>query len=281
MRAVLVDHQVAHLVPKSLPAYVTVVVSKDSGGRDPEDAYEAFLMRGYERWQALQRAPGAPRDWGLLEQAADELATCALCYTSGTTGRPKGVETTFRGSYLAALGNAIESELNGDSVYLWVLPMFHCCGWTFPWAVTATMGTHHMLRQVDYDKIWDALANGGVTHYSGAPTVQLGVVNSDKAQRLPHAVKVSVAASAPTAHLLGKMEGLNLQPVHVYGLTETVRPRTHPVRPEQPALFRADVARAGPRHALAPAGAPGARDGHERRDARRAPRRGRRAECRA
>ena len=183
---------------------------------------------------------------------------------------PKGVEYTFRGAYLSALGNVIESSLAGDSVYLWVLPMFHCCGWTFPWAVTASMGTHYMLRQVEYAQIWDALLHGGVTHYSGAPTVQLGVVNAPQAKRLDHAVRVSVAASAPSATLLGRMEGLQLYPVHVYGLTETVRVATDAVRPKHAALCRDRMAGARLGCALAAAGAPRARDGHERRGARRA-----------
>lgn len=256
-----------------------VIVSQDSGGRRAEDAYEAFLMRGYERWRAADAyadaqagtQADAPRDYLLLEHPAEELATCALCYTSGTTGRPKGVETTFRGSYLTALGNCIESELNGDTVYLWVLPMFHCCGWTFPWAVTATMGTHYLLRNVDYTKIWDALLHGGVTHYSGAPTVQMGVVHAQQARPLPRTVRVSVAASAPTAQLLSRMEALHLQPVHVYGLTETVGTFAYAVWPQQPAVCRAGVARPGRRDACASASAPGARDGHQRRDACGAP----------
>ncbi|WFD43723.1 cellulase [Malassezia psittaci] len=223
-RVILVDHSVSHLLPETLPKEVTVVVSMDSGGQHADDAYEAFLMQGYNIWKAAQRPDQQPRDWSLLEQSVDELETCALCYTSGTTGRPKGVEYTYRGCYMGAIGNAMESDLNGDTVYLWVLPMFHCCGWTFPWAVTARMGTHYMLRQVDYAQIWDALLHSGVTHYSGAPTVQLGVVNHRQAQKLPHMVRVSVAASAPSATLLGRMESLNLQPVHVYGLTETYGP---------------------------------------------------------
>lgn len=264
----LVDHAVAHLVPPNLPSSVTVVVSLDSGGQRKDDAYEAFLMRGHAAWQAAQHHAGGACDWALLTQPADELATCALCYTSGTTGRPKGVEYSFRGAYLSALGNVIESGLTGDSVYLWVLPMFHCCGWTFPWAVTAGMGTHYMLRQVDYTQIWDALLHGGVTHYSGAPTVQLGVVNAPQAKRLDHAVRVSVAASAPTATLLGRMEGLQLYPVHVYGLTETVRIVADAVRSEYAAVCRGGLADARLGCALAAAGAAGARDGHERRDAR-------------
>ncbi|WFD31221.1 cellulase [Malassezia sp. CBS 17886] len=246
VRVVLVDYEFAHLVPKTLPDGVTVVVSRDSGGRDPADAYEAFLMTGHAAWSARQadamlRDPDAiaagNSDWGLLAPATDEDATCALCYTSGTTGRPKGVELTFRGCYIAALSNALETQLTGDTVYLWVLPMFHCCGWTFPWAVCAAMGTHHMLRRVDLGAIWDALLHDGVTHYAGAPTVQLGLVNHEKAQRLPRPVRVSVAASAPTAHLLAKMEEVGLQPMHVYGSTETYGPITaRYVEPEWHAL---------------------------------------------
>ncbi|KAL4398971.1 cellulase [Malassezia pachydermatis] len=218
----MVDEQYVDLVPLDVPSSVKVVVSKDSGGQDPSDAYEAFLDEGYQHWQASNRS--GPLDWLAVPPVQEEDATCSLCYTSGTTGHPKGVETTLRGSYLSALSNVIESNVTGESVYLWVLPMFHCCGWTFPWAMSAAMGTQYMLRSVNYDRIWDALLHGGVTHYSGAPTVQLGVVNHPKACRLPQRVCVTVAASAPTATLLRRMESLNLLPMHLYGLTETYGP---------------------------------------------------------
>lgn len=81
------------------------------------------------------------------------------------------------------------------------------------------MGTHYILRRVDNDKIWQALRNDGVTHYCGAPTVNIALVNHPAAVRLPHVVRVPIAASAPTADLLAKMEALNLSPVHVYGQT--------------------------------------------------------------
>lgn len=106
------------------------------------------------------------------------------------------------------------------------MPAFHAVGWTFPWSVNAAFGTHLIIRKVDNDLIWDCLKNRGVTHYSGAPTVQIGIVNHPKATRLPQKVRVAVAASAPTAALLARMESLNLEPVHVYGLTETYGPIT-------------------------------------------------------
>ena len=233
-KIILCDHEYTHLAPNPPPPGVTVIISKDSGGQDPSDPYEAYLDQGWQQWQAAEkreRESQSPskvplRAWRLLETPADEEKPIALCYTSGTTGRPKGVITSYRGSYLAAVANAFEAGIQNDSVYLWVLPMFHACGWCFPWAVTAALATHLTIRRVDNDVIWDSLLNRGVTHYSGAPTVQIGITNHSLARKLDREVKVAVAASAPTAALLAKMESLNLKPVHVYGLTETYGPFT-------------------------------------------------------
>jgi len=230
----LVDYEYAHLIPKQLPSHVTVIISNDTGGKKGIDAdpYEKFLQGGRDIWNRIEEQERqkwgnkARKGWELIEIVSDENEACALCYTSGTTGKPKGVLTTHRGSYLAALANAFESQLDSNSVYLWVLPAFHAAGWTYPWAVTAALGTHFILRRVDNNLIWDALLNHGVTHYCGAPTVQIGLVNHEKATKLPRQVKVAIAASAPTADLLGKLETLNITPVHVYGQTENYGPFT-------------------------------------------------------
>lgn len=99
-------------------------------------------------------------------------------------------------------------------------------GWTFPWAVTAVRGTHYCLRKIDYPEIWRLLKEGGITHYNAAPTVNTLLCNDKNAERLTHPVRVTVAASPPTAHLFEQMTNLNLSPVHVYGLTETYGPIT-------------------------------------------------------
>ncbi|KAJ5477060.1 Acetate/butyrate--CoA ligase AAE7peroxisomal [Penicillium diatomitis] len=166
---------------------------------------------------------------GLEAQAADEESLIALAYTSGTTARPKGVEYTHRGCYLAALANVIESGLNSDrgrAKYLWTLPMFHAMGWTFPWAVTAVRGTHYCLRKIDYPEIWRLLKQEHITHFNAAPTVNTLLCNAKEAERLPEPVRVTVAASPPTPHLFEQMTDLNLHPVHVYGMTETYGPIT-------------------------------------------------------
>ncbi|KAF2837781.1 AMP dependent synthetase and ligase [Patellaria atrata CBS 101060] len=166
---------------------------------------------------------------GLEAQAKDEEALIALAYTSGTTARPKGVEYTHRGAYLAALGNVIESGLNfhkGRCRYLWTLPMFHATGWTFPWSITAVRGTHYCLRKIDYPEIWRLLKTEKITHFNAAPTVNTLLCASPAAAPLPSPVRVTVAASPPTPHLFRQMTKLNLHPVHVYGLTETYGPIT-------------------------------------------------------
>ena len=214
-RYLLLDSELEVLTEPLELAGVTVIRCSGTGG--PEDSYEQFLASA---------PPSRPPSW--LEH---EEETISINYTSGTTGRPKGVQYTYRGAYLNALGEVIHAGMSGDSVYLWTLPMFHCNGWCFPWAVTAVAARHVTLRAVDPDLIWDLIDHEGVTHYNGAPTVQLMILNHPRAHRLDRPVTAMVAAAPPSPTLLGRMSELNLRVVHVYGLTETYGPIT--VSPEQ------------------------------------------------
>ncbi|KAH8106897.1 AMP-dependent synthetase and ligase [Cristinia sonorae] len=203
-KIIIVDYEFKHLVEG---AKVPVIVSNDTGRRG--DPYEDFLAAG--------RQFSNEKGWSGLYWEPDENANAALCYTSGTTGRPKGVMTTLRGSYLAALANAYEAGLTRDSVYLWVLPMFHACGWTYPWSITASMATQITLRSVSNPHIWNHLLNSGVTHYCGAPTVQIGLISAPEARPVPQPVKAIIAGSAPTAQLIGDLETKGITAVHTYG----------------------------------------------------------------
>ena len=105
------------------------------------------------------------------EAPADEWAPISLGYTSGTTGNPKGVVCHHRGAYLNALSVAMTAGLTRQSSYLWTLPMFHCNGWCFTWAVTAVAGTHICMRRMDPALVYATIKREGVTHLCGAPVV--------------------------------------------------------------------------------------------------------------
>ncbi len=164
---------------------------------------------------------GEPVD---LERPDDERALLSINYTSGTTGRPKGVMTTHRGAYLHALGVIPEAGLTQRSSYLWTLPMFHCNGWAYTWAVTAMGAKHVCLPKVEAKPIWRALTQEGVSHLCAAPTVLTTIVGADEAESLDDPVEVFVGGAPPAPALLEKAAKLNLHVTHLYGLTETYGP---------------------------------------------------------
>ena len=209
-KVLLVDHEFASVVKPLDLSRLRVIRIDDTGSAG--DPYEDFLA---------QASPEPGETW--LE---DEYETISINYTSGTTGRPKGVMIHHRGAYLNALAETIETGMTFDARYLWTLPMFHCNGWCYTWGVTALGGTHVCLRRVEPGRIWDLIDGQGITHYCGAPTVQIGIVNDPRAHPLARPVTAAVAGAPPSPTLLDRMRNLGFRPVHVYGLTETYGPHT-------------------------------------------------------
>jgi len=174
--------------------------------------YEDFLAQGDEQFA-----------WAL---PGSELDPISLSYTSGTTGDPKGVVTHHRGALLNALSQIVSWSMPQHPVYLWTLPMFHCNGWCFPWAVAAKAGVNICLRRVNPPYVLDLIAHHGVTHMCGAPIVY-SMLLAEAGQRgrgLPHRVKGLVAGAAPPSAMIESAESAGFDLTHVYGLTEVYGP---------------------------------------------------------
>ncbi len=159
-------------------------------------------------------------------EPSSENDTISINYTSGTTGKPKGVMYTYRGVYLNAIAEMFHSQLRPESVYLWTLPMFHANGWIFPWAVTAAGATHICLRKAEPAKIFQLIEQESVTHFCAAPTVLVSLANYDRACPFPQPVHITTAGAPPSPRTIEQMESLGATVSHVYGLTETYGPIT-------------------------------------------------------
>ncbi|MEV0699934.1 AMP-binding protein [Saccharopolyspora sp. NPDC050389] len=156
---------------------------------------------------------------------SDELGPIAINYTSGTTGSPKGVVYTHRGVYLQSLAIAFHAGLMAESSYLWTLPMFHCNGWCFTWAVTAAAATHVCLDKVDRRVVWSAIEDHGVTHMCAAPTVLSTLVPPDEAGEIgDRSIWVGVGGAPPAPAVLARAYARGLHVTHLYGMTETYGP---------------------------------------------------------
>jgi fatty-acyl-CoA synthase len=194
-----------------------ITVTDPASGAEPDPSvggtsYDSLIARGSDD----------PLPWTV----DDERTTISINYTSGTTGKPKGVMYHHRGAYLNSLAEIIHSRHTPESRYLWTLPMFHCNGWCTTWAVTAIGGTHVCLRAVDAGEIWRLLDAERITHLNGAPTVLVTIANHGDARPLEREVVVTTAGAAPSPTVIKRMSALGARLVHVYGLTETYGPYT-------------------------------------------------------
>ncbi len=198
------------------PPLIVEVADREAGFAPSGETleYEDFL------------ASGDPDYEWIMPQ--DEWESLALNYTSGTTGRPKGVVYHHRGAYLSTLSQPISWRMTLYPRYLTIVPMFHCNAWCHPWMIPALGGAMICLRDVTARGVYHAISAEGATHFGGAPIVLQTIINAAEEDRLPfdHIVEVFTAGAPPPAATLAAIEPLGFNVTQVYGLTETYGPDT-------------------------------------------------------
>jgi fatty-acyl-CoA synthase len=214
-KAILCDGEFAAKAARAArgmnPAPLLVDIRDDAAPYPPagEIEYEALLADGGED--------------GLCLYPEDEWDAIALNYTSGTTGRPKGVVYHHRGAYLTAMGTAAAWRASRGAAYLYVVPLFHCNGWCHAWMAAMTGGKMICLRKIDADEMYQLIGRHKVEYTGGAPIILSMLLNAPAQARdkLNHKMQMLTAAAPPPPAVLEGMAKLGVEVLHVYGLTET------------------------------------------------------------
>ena len=177
---------------------------------DENQSYEDFLNEGN------------PQDFKFNLNIDDEWFPISLSYTSGTTGKPKGVVTHHRGAYLNAISNHLIWHMKKNPVYLWTLPMFHCNGWCFPWSIAALAGTNICLRRINAREIFELIKKHNVSNLCGTTVIIKMLI--DEGVKLDHTVELMTGAASPPVLVLKKIQEQGFNVTHTYGLTEVYGP---------------------------------------------------------
>jgi len=217
-KVLIIDRQFHEVIAKALVNVKNKIIIIDINDKDIDTSsfkkigkyeYESFLNTGNENYK-----------W---KKPKDEWQALSLGYTSGTTGKPKGVVYHHRGAYLMATGSSVAWNMPNKLNFLCVVPMFHCNGWCYPWTLAMLHGKVICLRNIDVKKMFDLIEKYEVTHFGGAPIVLNMITNAPKEhhKELKRKIYVLTAGAPPPSIIFEKMKNLGFEVMHVYGLTET------------------------------------------------------------
>jgi len=184
-----------------------------------EEQMPESTLPGLLCYETLLAQESSEFDWPEL----DEKTPCSMCYTSGTTGRPKGVVYHHRGAYLMTMGTPISWRMTLQPVFMAIVPLFHCNGWNHTWMMPLLGGTVVGCRDISAKAIYDGIADERVSHFGGAPIVLNMIVNAEDGERrnFDHQVEVFTAGAPPAPATLAAIGQLGFNVTQVYGLTET------------------------------------------------------------
>ncbi|PRG31354.1 3-(methylthio)propionyl-CoA ligase [Burkholderia multivorans] len=176
----------------------------------------------YLCYETLVEAEDGRYDWPRL----DEQQACGLCYTSGTTGNPKGVLYSNRSTVLHAYGAALPDAMNLSAMdaVLPVVPMFHVNAWGLPYAVPLTGGKLVLPgKDLDGRSLYELMEAERVTFSAGVPTVWLGLLNCmrEAGVRFSSLNRTVIGGSAcPPAMLRTFEDDYGVRVIHAWGMTE-------------------------------------------------------------
>lgn len=230
--AYILDHGGAKVIlvdPQFLPTVKTALARMEGPAPQvvevPDDQADWPASGEYTAYEELLATGDPDFAWIMPD---DEWESIALNYTSGTTGRPKGVVYHHRGAHLNAMGQILSWRMQLYPRYMTIVPLFHCNGWCHAWMIPLLGGTVVCLRDIAARPMFDAIADEGVTHFGGAPIVLNMLVNAPEAERraFDQTVEVFTAGAPPAPATLRAIEPMGFNITQVYGLTETYGPAT-------------------------------------------------------